>query len=521
MKHFQDEQKKLEQEELIEITEELKAAQEEALIKEKQWKQMVEDPGESKKYNFRDYDQSQIYFVPVRLDNFLETEHPARVIDIVVERMDLSSLYERYSDVGNQPFHPKMMLKVLFYAYYRGVMSCRQIWDALEFRSDFIFLSAGQVPNFRTVNSFRLRHLDLLPGLFAQIVFLCVKLDMVDFNYLSVDGQKIQANASYRKSKNLKGLEREYKKVKKGLKKLVEREVDEDFPEELKRKRIETLEQKAEQLEEFSKKLKDLNDEEKRINMTDEDAPVMKHKDCRSLPSYSHQSATDLKYGVVCAARSTQNSDLPGDLLPIVDEAKDTTGKAHDNVMGDCGFCDYEVLEKVEEEREEEFYLPDRLYEASKKNEAGKAEYTLDRFTRNEDGSIHCPEGNEMEYKRTVEYADGHQVYVYEGTACEGCPCHDKCTKGKKRIIHIDSRENYRTIMRDKLSSDKGREVYMKRQGLSEPLHGDDQKNKGWRQHHLRGFAKTAGEFLLIRIATNLGKIVRYRSPEVLAMAPI
>ena len=59
----------------------------------------------------------------------------------------------------------------------------------------------------------------------------------------------------------------------------------------------------------------------------------------------------------------------------------------------------------------------------------------------------------------------------------------------------------------------------MKRQGLSEPLHGDDQKNKGWKQHHLRGLARVAGEFLLIRIATNLGKMVRNRSPEILAMA--
>lgn len=92
----------------------------------------MEDPGESRTYNFRDYDQSQIYFVSVRLDTFLESEHPARVIDIMVERMDFSSLYERYSEVGNQPFHPRMMLKVLSYAYYHGVMSCRQIWDALE-----------------------------------------------------------------------------------------------------------------------------------------------------------------------------------------------------------------------------------------------------------------------------------------------------------------------------------------------------------------------------------------------------
>ena len=334
-------------------------------------------------------------------------------------------------------------------------------------------MSAGQVPNFRTVHSFRLRHLDLLPELFTQIVFLCVKLDMVDFQYLAVDGQK----------------------------------------------RLKRLEQKAEKLGEFALKLKELDDEDKRINMSDEDAPVMKHKDGRSLPSYNHQSATDLKYGVVCAARSTQNNDLPGDLLPIVDDARENTGQAHKDITGDCGFCDYNVLQKVEEEREEEFYIPDRLYETSKKNEAGKSEYTLDRFTRNEDGSVICPEGHEMEHKRTVKYSDGHYVDVYEGTFCQKCPFHDRCTKEKKRRISIDSRENYRTIMREKLSSDEGREIYMKRQGLAEPLHGDDQKNKGWRQHHLRGFAKAAGEFLLIRIATNIGKIVRYRSSEVLAMA--
>ena len=521
MKQHQDGQQESNQAELIEITEALRVAQEEAVRKDRQWRQTISEAGEPEKYNFRDYDQSQVYFVPVRLNNFLETEHPARVIDIIVEKMDLSSLYEQYSEEGNPPYHPKMMLKVLFYAYYRGVMSCRQIWDALAFRSDFIFLSAGQVPNFRTVNSFRLRHLDLLPELFTQIVFLCVELDMVDFQNLAIDGQKIQANASFRKSKNLNGLKKEYAKVQKGIRKLVEKEVNEEFPEELRKKRLKRLEQKAEKLGEFAEKLKELNDEEKRMNMSDEDAPVMRHKDGRSLPSYNHQSATDSKYGVVCAAQSTQNNDLPEDLLPIVDEAKENSGQAHKNVIGDCGFCDYEVLEKVEVDREEEFYIPDQLYETSKKDGSGKAKYRLERFTRNEDGSIICPEGSEMEHKSTLNYPDGHHVDVYEGTACEGCPSHDRCTKGKKRKISIDSRENFRTIMREKLSSEEGREIYMKRQGLAEPLHGDDQKNKGWRQHHLRGFAKVAGEFLLIRIATNLGKIVSYRSPEILAMVRI
>jgi len=60
----------------------------------------------------------------------------------------------------------------------------------------------------------------------------------------------------------------------------------------------------------------------------------------------------------------------------------------------------------------------------------------------------------------------------------------------------------------------------MKRQGIAEPLHGDDQKNRGWRQHHLRGLSKASLESVLIRIATNLGKIVRYRAAEIMALCP-
>ncbi len=81
----------------------------------------------------------------------------------------------------------------------------------------------------------------------------------------------------------------------------------------------------------------------------------------------------------------------------------------------------------------------------------------------------------------------------------------------------IDAGERCGDLMRKKLSREGGRGAYMRRQGLAEPLHGDDQKNRGWKQHHLRGLAKAKGEFLLMRIATNLGKIAKYRGAEILA----
>ncbi len=196
--------------ELFELTDEIKEAMKKAYTDNKNRYPEINGKSQTEeKNNFREYNQTQSFFIPITKDKFLEAGHPAAIIDTIIERLDLESLYNYYSSEGNQPYHPKMMLKILFYGYYIGIMSCRTIWDSVINRSDFMYLAAGQVPNFRTINDFRLRHLKDLPGLFTQIVFLCNKLDMLNFEHMAVDGQKIQANASYKNSKNLKGLKKE------------------------------------------------------------------------------------------------------------------------------------------------------------------------------------------------------------------------------------------------------------------------------------------------------------------------
>jgi len=474
--------------------------------------------------NFREYNQAQGIFRPIVPNDLLEPEHPARVIDRVVELLDLERLYDEYKEEGNPPYHPRMMLKVLFYSYYTGIMSSRKMWEGLKNRADYIFLSGDQVPNFRTINNFRTRNMEVLPDIFTQIVHLCVKLGMVEFEHLAIDGEKVQADASYRRSKNKKRLEASYERVREGIKKLLEREVNEDFTEEKRGERIKKLRKQERELMGLKKAFERMNDEKATVNMTDEEAPVMRHKDGRSLPSYNHQSAVDGIYGVTCAVKTDVTLDKADDLLKLVDMAKENTGGAHENVTADSAFCDYEVLEKVEEEREENFLLPDMRFETAEKDKGAKGKYDSSHFEKREDGVIICPEGHTMEVKTVNRYKDGHTVTIYEGTGCGSCIFHDECTKGKKRTIAIDGREGYREIMREKLRSDKGREVYIERQGIVEPVHGDDQKNKGWRQHHLRGLAKASLEFMLIRIGSNLGKITRYRAQELMLMpivAPI
>ena len=93
-----------------------------------------------KKYNFKEYNQTQAmmgFIVPCDL---LEDSHPACLLDKVVEKLDLSAIYEYYSYEGNPSYHPKMMLKVLLYSYMKGDKSCRVINNNLiSGRADYYF----------------------------------------------------------------------------------------------------------------------------------------------------------------------------------------------------------------------------------------------------------------------------------------------------------------------------------------------------------------------------------------------
>ena len=139
-----------------------------------------------------------------------------------------------------KPFNSEIIAKL---PQQPGIFVVR-VEDCVINRADFIYLAAGQVPNFRTINIFRLRHLHCLGALFAQIVLLCRRLGMIGFEHLAVDGQKIQANANFRKSRNLKGLKSEYEKVKAGLEKLLDREVSEHVSQETKDRRAARLSKK-------------------------------------------------------------------------------------------------------------------------------------------------------------------------------------------------------------------------------------------------------------------------------------
>jgi len=129
--------------------------------------------------SFKEYNQDQLFLLPPSLHEFLPEGHLARVINDIVDALDLRELYDRYSDLGCSAFHPQMMLKVLFYGYATGERGSRVISHRLRSDVGYMYLSGLQQPDFRTINRFRKDNIDLLKGLFVQVVRLCREMGMV------------------------------------------------------------------------------------------------------------------------------------------------------------------------------------------------------------------------------------------------------------------------------------------------------------------------------------------------------
>ncbi|MFC1994851.1 transposase [Chloroflexota bacterium] len=145
---------------------------------------------------FREYSQCQGLLLPPSLDEFVPEDHEARIINDVVDAVDLSPLLAKYEGGGAPAYHPAMMLKVIIYAYSRDIYSSRSIAQGLKTDTVFMFLSGLQSPDFRTICLFRAEHADVLPDLFVELVRPCASLGMVGLGHIAFDGTKLKANAS-------------------------------------------------------------------------------------------------------------------------------------------------------------------------------------------------------------------------------------------------------------------------------------------------------------------------------------
>ena len=147
---------------------------------------------------FRVYDQDQPMLLPPDLRDWLASDHPARMVDDLVEHgLDLSAVYAGYTEVrGAPPYDPRLMLKILVYGYSHGITSSRALERRCQDDVAFRFLTAQAAPDFVAIARFRTRHGAALKQLFTQSLALCAQAGLVSLGRVALDGTKLRASAS-------------------------------------------------------------------------------------------------------------------------------------------------------------------------------------------------------------------------------------------------------------------------------------------------------------------------------------
>ena len=130
------------------------------------------------------------------MDDFIAADDPVRLLDSLVDSIDLSCFYKLYKERGRSPYHPRVLLKAVLYAYMNNVYSCRKIEKLLLRDIHYMWLTGQSTPDFITINRFRNRVKNEINNIFTQIVLLLSSKGLVSLDVEYIDGTKIEAYAN-------------------------------------------------------------------------------------------------------------------------------------------------------------------------------------------------------------------------------------------------------------------------------------------------------------------------------------
>jgi transposase len=345
-------------------------------------------------------------------------------------------------------------------------------------------------------------------------------MGMVSVGTIAIDGTKLKANASYRRTKRGKDLDRELEVIEREIESIlkeseaVDNREDEQMGEDESPYEVPLELRGREELRERLRRAKErlLVQGSKEINLTDAEATTMLHGGYRAEPSYNGQVAVEESHGVIVAATLSSNPADYEAMTELVGQTEENTGDKPLEVLGDSGFSSYENLQYLEE-KGIEGYIPDQGMESLRKGSRRHDEFHRSRFRydQGEDQYI-CPMGRFLPYQGLLKRQGKPAIRIYRCPDCPECGRKSECTRAAYRTISLDPREHLMRKMRTRLETPEGRKKYSKRKYVVEPVFGDMKFNRKMAGLLLRGKLKARGEFLIMCIAHNLRKIGKYLS---------
>lgn len=504
-----------------------------------------------KKVVFKRYDQKQQMLLPPSYEDLVPENHPVRVVNEVIDRIDISALEASYKGGGTSSYNPRMLLKVLLYAYIRNMFSSRKIEQACLESVHFMWLSGGAKPDHNTINDFRGKRLkEQLKKIFNQVVVLLAEEGVVSLKEMILDGTKIEANANRYTFVWGKAIKTSREKMEQQLKELwayveqiyqdeeqrpntpefvaidpeaVSRTIEE-INEALKEKKItpQVRQKLTYAKKNWPKKLAEYEEREKQLNgrnslsKTDPDATFMRMKEDHMKngqlkPAYNVQASTNGQYilDYTLGQTTTDTSLLKGH----IDDFIASYGHSPDSLTADAGYGSEENYEYLEKCTITPFVKYAYFDKEQKQKKNPRNPFHPDYLHYDDESDVYiCPMGQRMSYigEQTRETANGYlQTHrSYQAQNCSGCPLRGPCHKAKgERIIQRSPKlVRYKKEVRELLTSEEGIEKRRQRWQV-EAVFGNIKQNKGCRRFLLRGLDKVNVEFGLIALAHNLQRL--------------
>lgn len=426
---------------------------------------------------FKPYQQSQAQLLPPTLDESIAKDHLARLINYVVDTMDLSFLEKQYSDQGQHAYPPAMLLKILVYGYASGVRSSRRLSDKLHEDIVFMWLAGRLTPDFRTIADFRKDKLSDFKQVFTHVLEQCFALGMARVGTITIDGTAIRASANKNRVVYRKRLASQKELIREKIEAIVkeaeqldleeerlfgnttEHRTGRDFTDGYMERQFKKINEKQARLarkkEALTATADDITAKEERMRTDrnsfathDTDATVMLMKEGYIAPGYNAQLATEHQVILGYTVSSERNDSQQ--MQPTMEAVRAMTGRTPEQVVADAGYGNKATYQYLAQQGITAF-IPYGSYER-------------DRMLRNRG-------------IRTLPLSPDSEL------------------------------EGYKATQRLRLETAHGKALLNRRRKDVEPTFGNIKRNLGFRHFLLRGRDKCELEFGLVALAHNLKKI--------------
>ena len=441
---------------------------------------------------FKEYNMSQLK-LPIDLEVEIPDNHLVKIVNSTIEQMNIEPLIQQYKGGGTSAYHPKMMLKVLVYAYTQKIYSSRKIAKALRENIHFMWISGKSTPNFRTINIFRSSRMkNVIDEVFASVIQFLITEKLVKLEDYFLDGTKIEANANKYTFVWKKSVEKNKLKLDSKIKNLISEidrineeenqiygekdleELGEDNPvssdkiKELvekinkkiagnnkkednkkntsknnknkKTKEISKIVKTFEKdliprLEKYEKQLKTL-DGRNSYSKSDNDATFMRMKEDHMLngqlkPGYNIQIGTENQFILNYSVH--QEAGDTTTLQDNIEKFERLHKQLPQKTIADSGYGSEENYEYLKEKGIESFVKYNYFHKEQKRS-FKKEIYRVEnlKYDTNKDEYI-CPNNKRLKFKETQSKRSKRgyisNLRIYECEDCTNCPNKTECTK--------------------------------------------------------------------------------------------